>query len=150
MDTVFVEFEKRFKLPLNFLTVAVAMVLCLFSSKVLFAQESTLIANGIVPVINQVISNEDESKKFDESVNKRYRTGVIRDVDLGIKHIKMVKSINGRRIRINVVEVNRNLNPSLNVAPVLASDKLNSRVGISKIARKNNSIVAINGTFFKP
>ena len=52
---------------------------------------------------------------------------------------------------VNVVEVNTKLNPNIEINPQLAStSKLTSKSTIANIAKRNNSIVAINGTYFKP
>jgi len=159
MDTIFVESKKNLKFALIFLNMAIVLILCVCSSKSLLAQETFLIANTVKPIINtavmdntlnKILNQEQEKKIFNESVAKRYKSAVIKDVELGVKHIKLTRYVNKKPVRINVVEINRNLNPSLKIAPTLASDTLNHRVGISKIAGKKNSIVAINGTFFKP
>ena len=75
---------------------------------------------------------------------------MIYDVALGVKHIKLTKTINGRPVRINVVEINQKLNPNLQINPQLSSSRLASKSTITTLARKNNSLVAINGTYFKP
>lgn len=159
MDTIFVESKKHYKLTLNTINALIVAAICFFSSSGLLAKERMLIANTVTPIINttiiekkinKAVSNEKESQKFEESIKQRYRSGIIKDVEVGVKHIKVTKFYNGRPVKINVVEVNRNLNSELKITPVLASDKLNKKLGISKIAKKNNSIVAINGTFFKP
>ena len=159
MDTIFYESKKHYKFAVNVLNAAITVALCLSFPKTLLAQETVLIANTVTPIINagiiektlnNAVNKEEEAKKFDASVKQRYKNGVIKDVETGIKHIRMTKTYNGRPVKINVVEINRTLNPDLKITPVLSSDKLNSKSGISKIAKKNNSIVAINGTFFKP
>lgn len=160
MDTIFVvESKKKFKLAVNFLNAAITIVLCLVLNGGLAAQESLLIANRVAPVLNtdvfekslvQKISQEEQSKKFDESVRAKYPKAVIKDVELGVKHIKLTKYYKGKPVKINIIEVNQALNPNLKVSPRLARNGLTGRVGISNIAAKNNSIVAINGTFFKP
>ena len=95
-------------------------------------------------------SSQSASKKFDENTKKKYPKGIITDVDKGIKHIKLVKYYDGKPVRINVVEIDKKLAKDYEVFPALASDKLNNKLKISDIAKNTNSIVAINGTFFKP
>ncbi|MEI8128307.1 MAG: phosphodiester glycosidase family protein [bacterium] len=46
--------------------------------------------------------------------------------------------------------MNSKINPDLQLSPALASETLGKKSTITTIAKKNNSIVAINGTFFKP
>lgn len=159
MDTVFYESKKHYKFAVNVLNAAIIVALCLCFPKTLLAHETVLIANTVTPVINagkieksidNAINKEEEAKKFNASVKQRYKNGIIKDVETGIKHIRLTRTYNGRPVKINVVEINRTLNPDLKITPVLASDKLNSKSGISRIAKKNNSLVAINGTFFKP
>lgn len=92
-----------------------------------------------------------EAQKWDTSIRNRYKYGQIKTIDEGIKHISIKKTINNRPVKINVVEVNKNINPNITLSPALAtSDKLNSRASIRKIAQENNSVVAVNGGFFKP
>lgn len=126
----------------------------------IIAKELQLAQNTIVlPILNPNLTEnkikrelnlEQKKQLYNQDVRKRYRASVISDIDVGIKHIRLTKYYQGRPIRINVVEINKNLNPELNLAPQLASNGLKSKASISTIARKNNSIVAINGTFFKP
>lgn len=159
MDTIFYESKKHYKFAVNVINTAITVALCLSFPKTLLAQETVLIANTVTPIINagrieksvdNALKQEEELKRFNESVKQRYKNGVIKDIELGVKHIRLTKTYNGRPVKINIVEINRNLNPDLKITPVLASDKLNTKSGISRIAKKNNSIVAINGTFFKP
>ena len=92
-----------------------------------------------------------ESKKWEAGVRNRYKYGKIKTIDEGIKHISVTKYINNRPVRINVVEVNKTINPNINFSPALAKqDTLSSKSNIRKIAQENNSIIAINGSFFKP
>ena len=100
--------------------------------------------------IMSTISEEDKIKKFDENIYKKYPNAAILNVDDGIKHIKLTKYYDGKPVRINVVEIDKNIAKDYELTPVLASDKLNSRSKISNIARKKNSMIALNGTFFKP
>ena len=100
--------------------------------------------------IMSTISEEDKIKKFDENIYKKYPNAAILNVDDGIKHIKLTKYYDGKPVRINVVEIDKNVAKDYELTPVLASDKLNSRSKISNIARKKNSMIALNGTFFKP
>ena len=99
--------------------------------------------------IMSTISEEDKIKKFDENIYKKYPNAAILNVDDGIKHIKLTKYYDGKPVRINVVEIDKNVAKDYELTPVLASDKLNSRSKISNIARKKNSMIALNGTFFK-
>lgn len=129
-----------------------------------FAKELTIANNTIVsplvtPIlnsvnlennINQQVSLEERTQNFNRQIRQKYKQGVIIDVDQGVKHIKLIKYYQGKPVRINVIEVDSKLNPDLKLTPALASDTLGRKSTITTIAKKNNSIVAINGTFFKP
>ena len=103
------------------------------------------------PQISQQALLEQKKKQWDESVKQRYRNGRILTVADGVKHIQMQKYINSRPIKINVVEVNRQLNSNIKMMPEMASSfSLSGRRTIRTIAQKNNSIAAVNCTYFKP
>lgn len=97
------------------------------------------------------ISPEVRQKKFDELVRQKYPKALITDVTSGVKHIKLTKYYSGRPVRINVVEVDMKLTDGLELTPALSSEAtLKSRRTISSIAKNNNAVVALNGTYFKP
>lgn len=132
----------------------------IFEGPPIFASEQLRIANNaiVAPIINPAelqknivdkLTIEQRTEKFNEKIKKKYRTGIITDVDTGVKHIKLVRYYQGKPIRINVIEANTSLNPDLALTPAIASDTLGRKSTITTIAKKNNSIVAINGTFFK-
>jgi len=91
-----------------------------------------------------------ETEKWNKDVQRRYPKSTILTLKDGIKHIRMTKYINGRPIRINVVEINMKLNEKVFVKPVMASTVLNKRSSIGSMAQKGNAIAAINGSYFKP
>jgi len=91
-----------------------------------------------------------EKKRWDESTKKRYRNGAILTVKPGVKHIKLTKRTGAGNVKINVVEMNKKLNPNLEVAPVLASDTLARKATIRTLASKGKAIAAVNATYFKP
>lgn len=92
----------------------------------------------------------EEIENWKASVAKRYPNSTVLTLKDSIKHIKMTKYINGRPVRINVVEINMKLNNKLSLKPVMASEVLNKRVAIKSMAEKGNAIAAINGSYFKP
>ena len=92
-----------------------------------------------------------ESQKWEAGIRNRYKYGQIKTIDEGIKHISITKYINNRPVKINVVEINKTINPNIDFSPALATqNKLATKSSIKKIAQENNSIIAINGSFFKP
>jgi len=168
MDTLTLQPKHFSKLIGTTLNVSIVMGL-LFSQQAfegppIFAKELRIANNAIVspfaaPILNSVfldknikekLSIEEQTKSFNEEIRRKYKAGVIVDVDRGVKHIKMTKYYQGQPVKINVIEVNSKLNRDLQLTPALASNTLGNKSTISSIAKRNNSIVAINGTFFKP
>lgn len=97
------------------------------------------------------ISPEVRQKNFDNLIRQKYPKALITDVTSGVKHIKLTKYYNERPVRINVVEVDMQIAKDLELTPALSSNsKLKSRRSITTIAKNNNAIVALNGTYFKP
>ena len=157
MDTMFISSDKRI---LSAIGIGINIfALMMFVMQTPFVSANDLIARVPTPVLDtgqasiQIInevSTEARTKYFNEKVQKKYPKAVIVDVDRGVKHIKLTKYYDGQPVRINVVEIDRKLAKDYTVTPVLASDTLNNRRTISTIAKNSNSIIALNGTFFKP
>lgn len=127
----------------------------------LAAQEQIKLADSaiVAPFLNSVtleknikekLTTEEQSRQFDEQIRRKYKNGIITNVDKGVKRVQILKYYQGQPVRINVIEVNQSLNPNLQLTPALASTTLGRKNTITTIAKQNNSIVAINGTFFKP
>lgn len=92
-----------------------------------------------------------ESQKWEAGIRNRYKYGQIKTIDEGIKHIAVTKYINKRPVKINIIEINKTINPNIDFSPALATqNRLATKSSIRKIAQENNSIIAINGSFFKP
>lgn len=162
MDTLFE--NKQIHLP--FRTCEYVLTLSLFVTLVLthtifipplFAND--LIANSTVTTptlkeISQYIKEEMNpqirQEKFENKIKSKYKGYVINNVDTGIKHIKMVKYYNGKPVKINVVEMNNKVASNYEVKPAIASVTLPNKRTVRNIAQRTNSIVAINGGFFKP
>lgn len=144
---------------LSILTALVVLSNNFFKSPPIIAKEVRLAQGSVVsPLLDNTrtkedikeLTIEDQATNFNNSIRNRYKNSMIYDVALGVKHIKLTKTINGRPVRINVVEINQKLNPNLQINPQLSSSRLASKSTITTLARKNNSLVAINGTYFKP
>lgn len=144
---------------LSILTALVVLANNFFKSPPIIAKEVRLAQGSVVsPLLDNTRTKEDikeltieeQAKNFNNSIKSRYKNSMVYDVALGVKHIKLTKTINGRPVRINVVEINQKLNPNLRINPQLSSSRLASKSTITTLARKNNSLVAINGTYFKP
>lgn len=99
--------------------------------------------------ITSEFSVQAKEEKFNKSINEKYPKGLVKDVERGVKHIKVTKYYNGRPVRINIVEADMNIT-DLTLKPELSSDTLNNRRTIKTIAQKSSSVAALNGTYFKP
>lgn len=162
MDTLL---EKK-QIHLPFRTCEYALTLSLFITLVLthtifipplFA--SDLIANNNIQTptlkemrqyIQEEMNPQLRQEKFANKIKAKYKGYVINNVDTGIKHIKMVKYYQGRPVKINVVEMNNKVATNYEVKPAIASTTLPNKRTVRNIAQRTNSIIAINGGFFKP
>lgn len=97
---------------------------------------------------NTVQGKETESS-WTKSLKNRYKNGIITTLTKGAKHITLRKYIGSRIQNINVLEINRNLNPNLMVKPALAADTLLHTSRVSTIVKKNKAIAGVNASFFK-
>lgn len=101
--------------------------------------------------IKEEINPEIKKEKFDARIAAKYRGLKVTNVADGIKHIKMTKYFNGKPVRINIVEVNQQVSQEYEIKPAIASSNtLHNKRTVRTIAQNTNSIVAINGGFFKP
>lgn len=168
MDTLIVQPKNLNKIVTS--TINVSIVVGLLFSQHIFegppirAAELRIADNAIIapltsPILHSAtfeknifdkLTIEQRTKLFNENIRRKYKSGVITDVDTGVKHIRFTKYYQGQPVKINVVEINPSLNSNLQLTPSLASDSLGRKATITSIAKRNNSIVAINGTFFKP
>lgn len=165
MDTLFTQPKNSTKLIACGIYASV-IVGVLFSQHILdglpiLAEDHLTIASGamVAPILNGTnlersfvdkLTIEQRSAKFNAQIKKKYKNGVITDVDKGVKHIRLTRYYQGKPVKINIIEMNSSLNPNLELTPTLASESLGRKSTIRTIAKNNNSIVAINGTFFKP
>lgn len=119
----------------------------------LFANEAIDDTGANYKVNNEQVQTRsltEEKQRWETMLRQRYRNGAILTVADGVKHIRMVRYINSRPVKVNIVEVNTKINPNIEIAPQLASTNLKHRATIRTIATRNNSIAAVNGTYFKP
>ena len=97
---------------------------------------------------------EEEVKKETVSLSKllvqRYKSAKVTHVAKGVEHIQFKKLINSKPVKVNVLEINRQVNPDIRLAPSLAGSTPHSKATIKNIASKTNAIAAINGTYFTP
>jgi len=106
---------------------------------------------GLSPTLNYIIEKQKERENsFNAEIANKYSKSTIVDVDKGIKHIQMTRFYNNRPVRINIVELSKEINNNIEIKPAIASSILASRTKITNIAEEKNAIVAINGGYFKP
>ena len=134
----------------------VIMALAVFSgyNMPLDAYEARTILRGYIQENTMYKEQSDDDlfllqKKWDEDLKEKYLNQKITKVDDGVVYVPIVKYINSRRIKINVAEINRNINKNLEIIPQMCSEKMHSRARINNIAMLNGAILAVNGTYFK-
>ena len=96
---------------------------------------------------------ELEAKEYQSWINhtnNKYKNRLVSHPAKGIIHVKMTRYVNGRPVKINVVEINPKTNLKLQIRPKTASNVLNRKAGIRNMAGSENAIIAINGGYFKP
>ncbi len=103
----------------------------------------------------QTVSKEEmelaEFYRWKTNTDIKYKGRLISRPARGIVHVKMTKWVNNRPVKINVVEINKKANSKLEIKPKTASaNYLNTKASIRNIANSENSIIAINGGYFKP
>lgn len=130
----------------------VIMVLAVFSG-----QNMTMNAFETGSVLQQYIHENTMYKEqsndalflWEESLNQKYGKNKVKKIEDGVVYVSLVKYINSRRVKINIAEVNRNLNENIEIAPLMGANKTHKKAKINNIAIQNNVLVAINGTYFK-
>ena len=102
-------------------------------------------------ILREGLSPAYKNEMFERNIKAKYSGWTVNSVASGIKHIKMVKYYNGKPVKINVVEMNQSIASDFEVMPTTASAvSLSHKSSIRAMAAKTNSVVAINGGFFKP
>lgn len=140
--------DTRFNYILMFIIICILLATIALTQP-LFASNDTrgdTITYSPPPIGSATLSR----KVFEQNIKTKYKTNQINFPTSGIAHIKKTKYINSKPVRINIAEINTNVNPYLKIQPQTASTKLNSKSTVRRIAQKSGSIVAINGGFFKP
>ena len=90
------------------------------------------------------------SVSLSQILTLKYKSAKVHHVAEGIEHIQFKKLINSKPVKVNVLEINRSVNPDIRLAPSLAGSTPHSKATIKQIAAKTNAVAAINGTYFKP
>lgn len=160
MDTLFFNEKDYKKIVETVINVSVIGVLVLCQGLLPIHAGNMKIAQVTAPdfdtgqikmrILNE-LSPEVRKQNFDTMIRQKYPKAAVIDVTGGVKHIKLTKYYAGKPVRINVVEVDMKLAKNLELTPALSSNStLKSRRTISTIAKNNNAVVALNGTYFKP
>lgn len=150
MDTIVLERPQAEKTATS--ATGICIALCLLFTQNLFISAKDLgNITGITPELNYLIKEQKCSEEiFEQEISDKYKNFQITTVDKGIKHISMTKYYSNRPVRINIVETSTVINKELMIEPAIASKTLASRTKITKIADRENALVAINGGYFKP
>lgn len=133
--------------------IAILSGVCLLISRPLFAIEKPATFLGVSPEktkIEKEIERANEKARWDAELASKYSKYRINAVTEGVVHIRMTYYTNSRPVKLNIVEINPKLNENLVLKPAMASEVLNQKTTVRNIANKNNAIVAVNGTYFKP
>ncbi len=131
------------------------MTICLSHPILAFDGEIPALEVIKAPVYSETIEakkqvSQAEIKAWENKILAKYKGKPVYFKTTGVAHIKTTKYINNMPIKINIVEINPNINPSLVIKPDTAQANLNARAKIKNIAAKNNALVAVNGGYFKP
>ena len=118
----------------------------------IFAYEDSYTAfRSKAEILTKAEIEQRELDEWNSRTNYKYRGQLISRPAKGVAHIKMTKWVNNRPVKINIVEINQKANSKLQIKPKTASeDVLNRRATIRNITKAENSILAINGGYFKP
>lgn len=134
----------------------VVMALAVFSGNnmPIDAYETGNILRGYIQENTMYKEQSDDAlfllqEKWEKEISTKYKNQKISKIENGVIYVPIVKYINSRRVKINIAEINRNINQDIEIAPQMNSDKIHSKSKINNIAAKSNTILAVNGTYFK-
>lgn len=162
MDTLLknYEYSEQFRISELFLSVSILAILLIGNiifQPPIYANDLIASKSISVPVLRSVTKQAEnynsrnyEKEAFENRVAEKYPGLKINDIANGIKHVKVTKYFNGKPVRLNIVEINNAVANDFEVKPVIASNTLNHKNTVRTMAQKSNSIVAINGGYFKP
>ena len=103
-----------------------------------------------VAYISPLQLEAQKQAEFVSRINSKYPLNALTYPTKGVAHIKLTRYINQKPIKLNIVEIDASANSALRIKPRTAGEKLNSKAQIRNIAKKDNSIIAINAGYFKP
>ena len=124
MDTLILQRPQAEKTATSAAGIGIAVCLLLFQNSGILANDISGIT-GLSPDINYIKENKIKQEQiFEQEIINKYANNTVYNVDKGVKHIRMTKYYNGRPVRINVVEVSKDINDELIIEPAIANDKL--------------------------
>ncbi len=163
MDTIIKQSQFEVHYRAGEFLLAVLLLLSLVLSHFVFLPPmyaNDLIANTVISaptlyktgeMLKAEFNPDLRKEQFDQRIRLKYSGLRVNDVASGIKHIRMVRYYAGRPVRINVVEVNQRVAQDYEIMPAMASSySLAHKSTLRTITGRTNSIVGINGGFFKP
>ena len=101
--------------------------------------------------LKKQLNPEYMQRMFDYKMRVKYNGLKVNEVAAGVIHVKTVKYYGGRPVKINIVEMNSEVAKDYEFMPATASSHtLHHKTTLRTIAGRTNSIVALNGGFFKP
>ncbi len=149
MDTIFAQRPQFEKAATSAAGIGIAICL-MISQNLLIPANGIGKITGISPTISIQKNRVNQELLFEQEISSKYQNFRVKEVEKGVKHVRMIKYYNNRPVRINIVELSPGLNDNLVIEPSTASETLASKRKISTIANRENAIVAINGGYFKP
>ena len=133
----------------------VLMALAVFSGQGMpnVEYETTAALKGYVQQTVKKEQSDDAlfllQNQWKNNLKTKYVNNKINYVDTGVAYISLIKNINAHRVKINIAEINRNINPNIEIIPQLSNSKMHSKSKIWKFAEEDNVLIAVNGTYFK-
>ena len=149
MDTIFAQRPQFEKAATSAAGIGIAICL-MISQNLLIPANGIGKITGISPTISIQKNRVNQELLFEQEISSKYQNFRVKEVEKGVKHVRMIKYYNNRPVRINIIELSPGLNDNLVIEPSTASETLASKRKISTIANRENAIVAINGGYFKP
>jgi len=136
----------------------VLVAITVFSGQVMPVAQMDYSGGGILKgIVQENIMLKEQSdnalfllrKGWRDEINKKYGKNSVTHIDDGVAYISQIRYINSRRTKVNIAEINRNLNPDIEVVPMLSSYKMHSKSRLKHLIQGENVLVAVNGTYFK-
>ncbi len=89
-----------------------------------------------IPHISDAFSNSNKASSPNKAIAP------------GIQHTQLIERLPNGPVRINVLEIDPQ-NPSVNITPALASNRMGSKANVAAMVTSNQAVAGINGSFFK-